>query len=111
LPIVKALIKLPPNDFYYAMFRAWYLICHMTDVMPRRPDWAQLRESALSIFGVYKGVDPNWHSPPRPEWMPTVDVAGDPEPRHREDEPLVRLTRKGTPTPDVVVAELPGGAE
>lgn len=75
LPLVRRLCKLPPNDFFYAMFRAWYLICHMTDVMPRRPDWAQLKESVLSIFGVYKGVDPNWHSPPRPEWSPTVDTA------------------------------------
>jgi radical SAM superfamily enzyme YgiQ (UPF0313 family) len=77
LPLVKALIKLPPNDYFYAMFRAWYLVCHMTDVMPRRPDWPQIKESVLSIFGVYKGVDPNWHSPPRPEWSPTVDVAGE----------------------------------
>jgi hypothetical protein len=76
VPLVKRLIKLPPNDYFYAAFRAWYLICHMTDVMPRRPDLAQLKESALSIFGVYKGVDPNWSSPPQPEWLPTVDVPG-----------------------------------
>jgi hypothetical protein len=50
--------------------------------MPRRPDWAQMKESILSIFGVYRGVDPNWHSPPRPEWSPTVDV---------DDAPVVRL--------------------
>ncbi|MFO0549693.1 MAG: radical SAM protein [Polyangiaceae bacterium] len=73
MPITKQLVKLPPNDYFYALFRSWYLICHMTDVMPRRPDLRQLRESVLSIFGVYKGVDPNWHSPPRPEWLPTVE--------------------------------------
>jgi radical SAM superfamily enzyme YgiQ (UPF0313 family) len=73
LPLVKWLVKLPPNHVNHAVFRAWYLICHMTDVMPRRPDLAQLRESLLSIFGVYRGSDPNWHSPPRPEWMPVVD--------------------------------------
>lgn len=74
LPLVKQLIKLPPNDFFYSLFRSWYLICHMTDVMPRRPDAAQIRESILSIFGMYQGEDPNWHSPPRPEWLPTVEV-------------------------------------
>lgn len=73
LPLVKRLVRLPPNDVFYAVFRSWYLVCHMTDVMPRRPDFAQLRESLLSVFGVYRGVDPNWHSPPRPEWLPTVD--------------------------------------
>jgi hypothetical protein len=71
------------------MFRAWYLICHMTDVMPRRPNLAQLKESVLSIFGVYRGVDPNWHSPPRPEWLPTVDV-----PKAKDDSgPPIALGR------------------
>jgi radical SAM superfamily enzyme YgiQ (UPF0313 family) len=92
LPLVRRLVDLPPNDYFYAMFRAWYLICHMTDVMPRRPDWHQIKESALSIFGVYRGTDPNWHSPPRPEWSPTVDV---------EDMPIVRL---GVPRASAVVA-------
>lgn len=94
-PLVKRLIDLPTNDYFYALFRSWYLICHMTDVMPRRPDLRQLKESLMSIFGVYKGVDPNWHSPPRPEWMPTVDVAGDPEPHHpTKNENVVKLRRQ-----------------
>ncbi len=92
-PLVKQLIKLPPNDYYYSMFRAWYLICHMTDVMPRRPNILQLKESLLSIFGVYKGVDPNWHSPPRPEWLPTVDVPA-PAPSAGTSGTPVRLGRK-----------------
>lgn len=75
LPLVKRLIDRPPNDYFYAMFRAWYLVCHMTDVMPRRPDLLQLKESVLSIFGVYKGVDPNRYPPPRPERLPSVDHA------------------------------------
>jgi radical SAM superfamily enzyme YgiQ (UPF0313 family) len=37
-PLVRRLIKLPPNDFFYAAFRAFYYIYHITDVMPRRPD-------------------------------------------------------------------------
>ena len=79
MPLTKRLIKLPPNDYFYALFRSWYLICHMTDVMPRRPDLAQLKESLLSIFGIYNGADPNWHSPPRPEWLPTVKPGPHPE--------------------------------
>jgi radical SAM superfamily enzyme YgiQ (UPF0313 family) len=74
LPLTKRLIDLPPNDYFYALFRAWYLICHMTDVMPRRPDLEQIKESVLSIFGVYRGAEPNWGSPPRPEWVPTVET-------------------------------------
>lgn len=91
VPLLGGLLRLPPNDFFYALFRAYYLIVHMTDVMPRRPDLAQLRECALSIFGVYRGVDPNWHSPPRPEWLPTVDVAAD---ASRPARDLVRLRRR-----------------
>jgi hypothetical protein len=74
MPLTKRLINLPPNDYFYALFRAWYLICHMTDVMPRRPDLEQIKESVLSIFGVYRGAEPNWGSPPRPEWVPTVET-------------------------------------
>ncbi|MGZ3417727.1 MAG: B12-binding domain-containing radical SAM protein [Polyangiales bacterium] len=88
LPLVKQLVKLPPNDLFYAVFRSWYLICHMTDVMPRRPDLAQLKESLLSIFGVYRGSDPNWHSPPRPEWMPVVDHDDQPKPAPKKPRSL-----------------------
>ncbi len=95
LPLVKQLIKLPPNDYFYSMFRAWYLICHMTDVMPRKPDWSQIRENILSIFGVYQGVDPNWHSPPRPEWLPTVEV-----PHGRPDQPVALRRSKMAPGSD-----------
>lgn len=96
LPLVKRLVDLPPNDFFYALFRAYYLVVHMTDVMPRRPDLAQLRESVLSIFGVYRGVDPNWHSPPRPEWLPTVDRAA-----KKPERPLVRLGKAKKRTQEV----------
>jgi len=94
-PLVKRLIELPPNDFFYAMFRAWYLVCHMTDVMPRRPDLAQLKESLLSVFGVYRGLDPNWHSPPRPEWLPTVDASALVEQALTDVRTLVRRERAG----------------
>jgi radical SAM superfamily enzyme YgiQ (UPF0313 family) len=30
LPLVKRLVALPPNDFFYALFRSWYFICHVT---------------------------------------------------------------------------------
>jgi radical SAM superfamily enzyme YgiQ (UPF0313 family) len=99
LPVVRRLITLPPNDFFYAIFRAYYLAIHMTDVMPRRPDLAQIKECALSIFGVYRGIDPNWHSPPRPEWMPTVDIAKEAPPTvERAARALVKLRkREGAP--------------
>ncbi|WP_437531998.1 radical SAM protein [Sorangium sp. So ce726] len=72
LPLVRRLIRLPPNDFFYAMFRAWYLVCHMTDVMPRRLELAELVNSALSIFGVYRGADENRYPAPAPEALPVV---------------------------------------
>jgi anaerobic magnesium-protoporphyrin IX monomethyl ester cyclase len=75
VPVWKRLLGLPSNDFFYAMFRAWYLICHMTDVMPRRLDLGQLKESLLSIFGIYHGgLDTNRHPAPTPEALPVVDA-------------------------------------
>jgi anaerobic magnesium-protoporphyrin IX monomethyl ester cyclase len=75
LPLAKRLIELPPNDFFYAMFRSWYLICHMTDVMPRRLKWKDLAESFLGIFGIYRGRDDNWHPAPPPDPLPVVNAA------------------------------------
>jgi anaerobic magnesium-protoporphyrin IX monomethyl ester cyclase len=80
LPIVKQLIRLPPNDWFYSAFRAWYYICHVTDVMPRRPTLEQITEGLLSIFGVYRGVDANRFEAPAPVEMPIV--AGGALPRH-----------------------------
>jgi radical SAM superfamily enzyme YgiQ (UPF0313 family) len=73
-PLVRQLIKLPPNDWFYSAFRAWYYICHITDVMPRRPGWAQMKEGLLSIFGVYRGVDRNRFEAPAPASLP-IEVA------------------------------------
>jgi radical SAM superfamily enzyme YgiQ (UPF0313 family) len=78
LPLTKRLLPLPDNDFFYAMFRSWYLVSHMTDIMPRRLHLAGLVESLLSIFGVFRGADENrWPSPP-PESLPIVDAAPPP---------------------------------
>lgn len=71
-PIVRQLIKLPPNDWFYSAFRAWYYICHVTDVMPRRPSLQQMKEGLLSIFGIYRGVDYNRFEAPQPEQLPIV---------------------------------------
>jgi hypothetical protein len=79
LPVVKRLVRLPPNDWFYAAFRAWYWISHVTEVMPRRPSFEQLREGLLSVFGVYRGADPNHHDAPPPERLPIVDVPFPPE--------------------------------
>jgi hypothetical protein len=46
----------------------------MTDVMPRRPDWKQLKEGILSIFGVFSGVDQNRFEAPVPEPLPSEIV-------------------------------------
>lgn len=75
LPIVKRLVHLPPNDFYYAVFRAWYLVCHMTDVMPRKLSTGQLFEGFASIFGMYRGVDANVFPAPVTQRLPVVDHA------------------------------------
>jgi len=74
-PIVRQLIKLPPNDWFYSAFRAWYYICHITDVMPRRPNLAQMKEGLLSIFGIYRGFDRNRFVAPPPSDLPIVEVA------------------------------------
>ena len=79
LPIAKRLIRLPPNDFFYAMFRSWYLICHMTDVMPRRPKIKELAESLLGVFGVYRGKDDHWFEVPKSTMLPTVDLSASPD--------------------------------
>jgi hypothetical protein len=71
-PILRKLLDLPPNDFYYSTFRAWYYICHVTDVMPRRPSLSQLAEGLLSIFGVYRGQDPNVYPTPAAAHLPIV---------------------------------------
>ena len=72
LPLTRRLIGLPPNDFFYAMFRSWYLVCHMTDVMPRRLDLGESLRSLLGIFGVYRGTDSHRHRVPPPESLPVA---------------------------------------
>jgi hypothetical protein len=79
-PIVRQLIKLPPNDWFYSAFRAWYYICHVTDVMPRRPSLSQMKEGLLSIFGIYRGVDYNRFVAPEPEQLPIVS-SEEPKPK------------------------------
>jgi hypothetical protein len=72
LPLTKKLVTLPDNDFFYALFRSWYFICHVTDVMPRRLDWEHLVEGVLSVFGVYRGSDKNQYRAPEPVKLPVV---------------------------------------
>ena len=73
LPLARRLIDLPPNDFFYALFRSWYLVSHLSDVMPRRLDRDHLKESILSVFGVYHGADDAPPPAPPPEPLPIVD--------------------------------------
>jgi hypothetical protein len=75
LPLTKRLLALPPNDFFYALFRSWYFICHVTDVMPRKLDRKHLLEGVLSVFGVYHGKDENRFRAPAPEPLPIISRA------------------------------------
>jgi hypothetical protein len=90
LPLVRRLLALPPNDFFYAVFRSWYLMSHMTDVMPRQPEMREILQGVLSIFGVYRGLDENrWPAPP-PEDLPVEEPRGDVIPLRRPLRPRAR---------------------
>ena len=54
--------------------------------MPRRPDFAQLKESLLSIFGVYRGFDTNRFDAPAMETLEWLDA-----PSRPRSEPRVTL--------------------
>ncbi len=99
-PIVRQLIKLPPNDWFYAAFRAWYYVCHVTDVMPRRPRPAEMLEGLLSIFGVYRGFDQNKFEAEPPDSLPVVKTDAGP---HGLRLPQVGGSRESPPraTPEV----------
>ncbi len=73
LPLWKRLLDLPPNDFFYAVFRAWYFVCHVSEIMPRHLDLEQLREGLLAVFGVFRGVDDHVYPPPAPVRLPVVE--------------------------------------
>ncbi|MDP3278663.1 MAG: radical SAM protein [Deltaproteobacteria bacterium] len=73
LPVWKRLLHLPPNDFFYAMFRSWYLVAHFTDVMPRRMDLEHAIEGLRSIFGVFYGSDENVFATPADEPALVID--------------------------------------
>ncbi len=74
LPLWERLLDLPPNDFFYALFRSWYYVCHVTDVMPRRLDLAQLRDGLLSVFGVFRGADDHWFPMPAADDLPVREA-------------------------------------
>lgn len=71
-PVTLRALDLPENDWFYALFRSWYLVQHMTDIMPRRPDWSQLVEGISSVFGIYRGKDPVFPPAPPLESLPVV---------------------------------------
>jgi radical SAM superfamily enzyme YgiQ (UPF0313 family) len=73
LPVWKRLLDLPPNDFFYAMFRSWYLISHFTDVMPRRMDLEHAIEGLRSVFGGFHGTDDNQFAVPAAQALAVVD--------------------------------------
>ncbi len=93
LPVWKRLLDLPPNDFFYAVFRSWYLVAHFTDVMPRRMDLEHAIEGMQSIFGVFRGSDENQFTAPAPRPLPVVDAETLGESACKSDGALVSLRR------------------
>lgn len=88
MPLTRQLIRLPPNDYFYSAFRAWYVVCHITDIMPRRPDLAQLAEMVGSVFGIYRGEDNNEWPEPVPDFtLELVEHTAPPQ----APAPLTRL--------------------
>ena len=71
----------------------------MTDVMPRRPT-GRRSGRALSIFGVYRGVDPNKFEAEPPDSLPVVKTDAGP---HGLRLPQVGGSRESPPraTPEV----------
>jgi radical SAM superfamily enzyme YgiQ (UPF0313 family) len=97
-PITRVLIKLPPNDFFYAIFRSWYLLCHLTDVMPRNLSWKQLKEGLGSIFGVYHDADDNEYEMPELENLQIVDSSEIGETEHKTNDERLMSTTRNLPT-------------
>jgi anaerobic magnesium-protoporphyrin IX monomethyl ester cyclase len=53
LPLVRQLIKLPPNAIFNAIFRWWYAWCYHRRIMPHRLNWADLGETLQVLLGIY----------------------------------------------------------
>jgi len=52
-PVVKQLVRLPPNAIFNSVFRCWYAFCYHTRIMPHRISWKDLVETLSVVFGIY----------------------------------------------------------
>ncbi len=57
-PLVRLLLGLAPNMAFLSVFRAWYLYCYRRRIVRCRLARGELRELALSLFGIFtRGVN------------------------------------------------------
>jgi radical SAM superfamily enzyme YgiQ (UPF0313 family) len=52
-PIVRPLLRLPPNVFLLSVFRAWYVYCYARRIVPHRLRWRMAVELVQSLFGIF----------------------------------------------------------
>ncbi|HDZ21431.1 hypothetical protein LCGC14_0418620 [marine sediment metagenome] len=53
LPVVRRLIRLPPNLVFNAIFRCWYAFCYFRRIMTHRLHLVDVTETLKVLFGFY----------------------------------------------------------
>ena len=53
LPVVRRLIRLPPNLVFSSIFRCWYAWCYFRRIMPHRLTVGDVTETMKVLFGFY----------------------------------------------------------
>ncbi len=53
LPIVRRLLRLPPNLIFTSVFRWWYAWCYLRRIMRHRLRWRDIAETVRVLFGIY----------------------------------------------------------
>jgi anaerobic magnesium-protoporphyrin IX monomethyl ester cyclase len=52
-PVVRPLLRLPPNLLALSVFRAWYMYCYTRRIIPHRLRWDIAAELLRSLFGIF----------------------------------------------------------
>jgi anaerobic magnesium-protoporphyrin IX monomethyl ester cyclase len=52
-PVIRPLLRLPPNLFTLSIFRAWYMYCYTRRIVPHRLRWRIAAELVRSLFGIF----------------------------------------------------------
>jgi anaerobic magnesium-protoporphyrin IX monomethyl ester cyclase len=52
-PLVRPLLRLPPNLFLLSVFRAWFLYCYARRIVPHRLNWGHAAELLRNLFGIF----------------------------------------------------------